>query len=82
MPGRHLSDHDVRHYVSLRTNDKLSVAAAKAAISTASAYRIEADPRLPSSNGPSGAAAGPTRWPASSPRRSSRCWSARRSCAR
>ena len=34
--------------MSLRTNDKLPVAAAKAAISTASAYRIEADPRLPS----------------------------------
>ena len=34
--------------MSLRTNDKPSVAAAKAAISTASAYRIESDPRLPS----------------------------------
>ena len=48
MPGRHLTDHHVRHYMSLRTNDKPSVAAAKAAISTASAYRIESDPRLPS----------------------------------
>ena len=48
MPGRHLTDHHVRHYMSLRTNDKPSVAAAKAAISTASAYRIKSDPRLPS----------------------------------
>ena len=48
MPGRHLTDHHVRHYMNLRTKDKPSVAAAKAAISTASAYRIESDPRLPS----------------------------------
>ena len=34
--------------MNLRTKDKPSVAAAKAAISTASAYRIESDPRLPS----------------------------------
>ena len=46
MPGRHLTDHHVRHYMSLRTNDKPSVAAANAAISTASAYRIESAPRV------------------------------------
>ena len=34
--------------MNLRTQDKPSVAAAKAAISTATGYRIDADPRLPS----------------------------------
>ncbi len=48
MPGRHLTDHHVRHYMNLRTKDQPSVAAAKAGISTATAYRIESDPQLPS----------------------------------
>ena len=48
MPGRHLTDCQVRLYVKLRTKHKPSVAAAKAGLSTASGYRIEADPRLPS----------------------------------
>ena len=48
MPGRHLTDHQVRLYVNLRNKHKPSAAAAKAAMSTASGYRIEADPRLPS----------------------------------
>ena len=30
MPGRHLTDHHVRHYMNLRTKDQPSVAAAKA----------------------------------------------------
>ena len=48
MPGRHLTDHQVRLYMSLRRNDTPSVAAAKASFSTASAYRVESEPRLPS----------------------------------
>ena len=47
MPGRHLTDHQVRLYMSLRRNDTPSVAAAKASFSTASAYRVESEPRLP-----------------------------------
>ena len=48
MPGRHLTDHQVRLYMSLRREDTPSVAAAKASFSTATAYRIESDPRPPS----------------------------------
>ena len=48
MPGRHLTDRQVRLYMSLRRKDTPSVAAARAAFSTPTAYRIESDPRLPS----------------------------------
>ena len=50
MPGRHLTDCQVRRYVKLRTQDQPSVAAAaaKAGFSTATGYRLESDPRLPS----------------------------------
>ena len=49
MPGRHITDRQVRLYLymNLRSKDTPSLAAAKASISTASAYRIESDPRLP-----------------------------------
>ena len=66
MPGRHLTDCQVRLYVKLRTKHKPSVAAAKAGLSTASGYRIEADPRLPSAKRTVRGRSGPTRWPASS----------------
>ena len=45
---RHLTDHQVRLYTSLRRQDTPSEAAAKASFSTATAYRIESDPRPPS----------------------------------
>ena len=48
MPGRHITDRQARHYMNLRRTDSPSVAAAKASLSTASAYRIESDPRPPS----------------------------------
>ncbi len=48
MPGRHVTDHQMRLYMKLRQTHSTAVAAAKASISVASAYRIEADPRLPS----------------------------------
>jgi len=38
----------MRLFMTFRRTDKVPVAAAKASISTATAYRIEADPRLPS----------------------------------
>ena len=83
MPGRHLTDCQVRRYMNLRTKNQPSVAAAaaKAGFSTATGYRIESDPRLPSQNGRSARAGGPTRWPASSKKRSSPCCSRRRTCA-
>ena len=46
VPGRHITDRQVRLYTNLRSKDQPSVAAAKASISTA--YRLESDPRLPS----------------------------------
>lgn len=48
MPGLHITDHQMRLYMSHRSTHDVSVAAAKAGFSTASGYRIEADPRLPS----------------------------------
>ena len=48
MPGRHVNDHQMRLYMKLRQTHSTPVAAAKASISVATAYRIEQDPRLPS----------------------------------
>jgi hypothetical protein len=48
MPGRHINDHQMRLYMKSRMTDELPVAAARASISVATAYRIENDPRLPS----------------------------------
>lgn len=48
MPGRHVNDHQMRLYMKLRHTHAVPIAAAKASISTATAYRIEGDPRLPS----------------------------------
>ncbi len=45
MPGRHVTDNQMRLYMTFRKTDGT---AAKASISTATAYRIEKDPRLPS----------------------------------
>lgn len=48
LPGRHITDHQMRLYMSFRQTEPPVIAAAKAGFSTASAYRIEQDPRLPS----------------------------------
>ena len=48
MPGRHVTDHQMRLFMKLRQTDTVAVAAAKASFSAATAYRIEQDPRLPS----------------------------------
>ncbi len=48
MPGRHITDRQMRTYMSLRITHPTPIAAAKAGFSTATAYRWEADPRLPS----------------------------------
>jgi hypothetical protein len=48
MPGRHVNDHQMRLYMKLRQTHAVPVAAAKAGISTATAYRLGSDPRLPS----------------------------------
>ena len=48
MPGLHITDHQMRLYMSYRQTNDTAVAAAKAGFSTATGYRIETDPRLPS----------------------------------
>ncbi len=48
MPGRHVTDHQMRLYMKYRQTNWPAAAAAKASISIATAYRIENDPRLPS----------------------------------
>jgi hypothetical protein len=48
MPGRHINDHQMRLYMKSRLTESKPTAAAQAAISLKTAYRIEHDPRLPS----------------------------------
>src|ERR1700733_8781117 len=48
MPGRHINDHQMRLYMKSRLTVKMPAAAAQAAISLRTAYRIENDPHLPS----------------------------------
>jgi hypothetical protein len=48
LPGLHITDHQMRLYMSFRQTHDTAVAAAKAGFSTATGYRIEDDPRLPS----------------------------------
>jgi transposase InsO family protein len=48
VPGRHVTDRQMRLYMTFRRTEPVPVAAAKAGFSTATAYRIEQDPRPPS----------------------------------
>jgi hypothetical protein len=48
LPGRHITDRQMRLYMSFRRTETPTVAAAKAGFSAATAYRIEQDRRLPS----------------------------------
>lgn len=48
MPGRHVTDHQMRLFMQFRQSDSVAAAAAKAAFSPATGHRIAADPRLPS----------------------------------
>jgi hypothetical protein len=48
VPGRHVTDHQMRLYMKFRRTDGPLVAAAKASISATTAYRLEQDRQLPS----------------------------------
>src|SRR5262245_59556458 len=48
LPGQHVTDCQTRLYMKSRQTDVPAVAAAKAGFGRTTAYRIEADPRLPS----------------------------------
>ena len=73
LPGRHVTDHQMRLYMTFRQTDGPAVSAAKAAISTATAYRFEQDHRLHHRRSGTRAAAVPIRSPSSSIPRSCRC---------
>ena len=62
LPGRHITDCQMRLFMSFRQTETASVAAAKAGFSAATAYRIEQDPRLPSQRKMRASAAGRIRW--------------------
>jgi hypothetical protein len=46
LPGRHITDCQMRYYMKLRKTNVPVLAAAKAGFSASTAYRIEQDPRL------------------------------------
>ena len=48
MPGRPITDQQMRYYMTLRTRHTRDTAAAMAGLSTSTGYRVERDPRLPS----------------------------------
>ena len=48
MPGRHVTDHQMRLFMTHRATAPVPVAAARAGFSPATGYRIEQDPRPPS----------------------------------
>ncbi len=48
VPGRHATDRQMRLYMKFRRTEPVSLAAAKAGFSAATAYRIEQAPRPPS----------------------------------
>ena len=48
MPGRHITDCQMRLYMKLRHTNTIPIAAAKAGFSPATGYRLAKDPRLPS----------------------------------
>ena len=48
MPGRHVTDRQMRLFMHHRRTDTVAVAAAKASLSPATGYRLARDPRLPS----------------------------------
>ena len=48
LPGRHITDCQMRLYMSFRSSKAPITAAAKAGFSASTGYRFEQDPRLPS----------------------------------
>lgn len=48
MPGRHVTDQQMRLFMTLRQTHSVPIAAAKAGLSTATGYRLQSDPTPPS----------------------------------
>ncbi|APT35058.1 Y4jA/Y4nE/Y4sE (plasmid) [Methylobacterium phyllosphaerae] len=59
MPGRHVTDHQMRLFMQFRQSNSVAAAAAKATFSPATGHRISADPRLPSAKKAQAADDGP-----------------------
>lgn len=49
MPGCHVTDQQMRRYMTLKLTNSIPVAATKAGFSQATGYRLQADPTLGSS---------------------------------
>ena len=73
LPGRHITDRQMRLYMSFRQTEPPVIAAAKAEFSAASAYRIEQDPRAADTKRRRASAAGEIRWPRFGTARWCRC---------
>lgn len=52
VPSRHVTDHQMRLFMKYRQTHSVEVAAAKASISRATAFRMEKEQRLPSQTKP------------------------------
>ena len=63
MPGRHITDCQMRLFMSFRQTETASVAAAKAGFSAATAYRIEQAPGCLGKSKHRAGAGGGIRWP-------------------
>ena len=48
MPGKHINDYQVRRFMVYQKEHSISTAALKCGFSRASAYRVKANPQLPS----------------------------------
>ncbi len=60
MPGRHVTDHQMRLFMQFRQSDTASPRPPlRAAFSPATGHRISADPRLPSAKKARAVAGGP-----------------------
>jgi hypothetical protein len=82
LPARHITDCQTRLYMKSRQSHLPAIAAAKAGFSIATAYRIEADPRLPSRRRSPENAGVRTRSPVSGIARLCRCWRSHRASGR
>jgi hypothetical protein len=62
MPGRHVTDQQMRLFMTHRQTHTVSVAAAKAGVSQATGYRLQANPTLPYRRRRRAAGGGQIRW--------------------
>ena len=82
MPGRHVTDHQMRLFMKYRQSDGVRIAAAKTGFSSATGYRLASDPQLPSLKASPRGRRRPDPLAESSTPRSCRSSRQRRACAR